>query len=120
MGVIEVRLKSVLDEKNMNMMDLHRMTGIAQNSLSLFANQKTKGVQYDTLSKLTDVLNVDVSDLIQVKKDFPYEGKLVSGIRIEDIVKELLMIRYLYGNLELSNDEVRVVVCKDGLNLDFN
>lgn len=63
--MIRIKLKEALDDRNMNMMDLHRMTGIAQNSLSLFANQKTKGIQYDTLEKILTALNCNVEDIIE-------------------------------------------------------
>lgn len=63
--MIIVNLKQILKEKNITMHELHQATGISQNTLSLFANQKSTGVQYPTLEKILRFLDVKIEDLIQ-------------------------------------------------------
>lgn len=67
--MIKVNLKKILHEKNMTMTQLHQITGMPLNTLSLFATHKTKGVQYSTLEKIISVLDVTVGELIEVVDD---------------------------------------------------
>lgn len=79
--MIHVKLKPLLKEKNMTMKELHEQTGISMKSLSLFANQRTEGVQYNTLDKIVNVLNVEIGDLIE-KVDSVFELSIVENEKI--------------------------------------
>ncbi|MBF4501195.1 helix-turn-helix domain-containing protein [Savagea sp. SN6] len=63
---IKVNLKSLLKERKMTMTQLHQLTGISMNALSLFSNLKSSGIQYSTIEKITNALDVGVGDLIEV------------------------------------------------------
>ncbi|ATD31324.1 helix-turn-helix domain-containing protein [Macrococcoides bohemicum] len=63
--MIKVNLKKILKEKNMTLTDLHNITGITQNALSLFANNKSNGIQYSTLEKIISTLDIEISELLQ-------------------------------------------------------
>lgn len=47
------------------MTELHQLTGISQNTLSLFANHKNVGVQYATLNRIVKALDINLADLIE-------------------------------------------------------
>lgn len=63
--MIKINLKNILRDRKITMLELHQMTGISQNTLSLFANQKSSGVQYPTIEKIVRALNVEVGELIE-------------------------------------------------------
>lgn len=67
--IIQINLKRILKEKDMTISELHRLTGITHNTLSLFANHKNIGVQYATLDKIIKVLNITVGELIEFTND---------------------------------------------------
>lgn len=63
--MIVFRLKEIMEEKNLKISDLNKQTGISRNSISSLLNGKTRGIQFDTLEKITLALNVDVADLFK-------------------------------------------------------
>ena len=63
--MIVFRLKEIMEEKNLKISDLNEQTGISRNSISSLLNGKTRGIQFDTLEKITIALNVDVADLFK-------------------------------------------------------
>lgn len=58
-------LKSILKERNITLTELSKSTGISLKALSAFQNQKTDGVQYNTLDKIAKVLNIEVGKIIR-------------------------------------------------------
>lgn len=58
-------LKSILKERNITLTELSKSTGISLKVLSAFQNQKTDGVQYNTLDKIAKVLNIEVGKIIR-------------------------------------------------------
>src|SRR5690625_3019254 len=64
--MIKVRLKEILKEKGMTMTELHQKTGISQNALSLLANGKSNGIQFNTLEKIITATNTSIEDLLDV------------------------------------------------------
>ena len=60
--MIVFRLKEIMEEKNLKISDLNEQTGISRNSISSLLNGKTRGIQFDTLEKITIALNVDVAE----------------------------------------------------------
>ncbi|UTH14062.1 helix-turn-helix domain-containing protein [Macrococcus equipercicus] len=67
--MIKVNLKDILRKKGMTLSELHELTGISMNSLSIFQNQKRDGVQFATLEKIATALNVSLSDILQIVQD---------------------------------------------------
>lgn len=63
--MIKVKLKEILNDKGLTITELHERTGISKNTLSLMVNEKSKGIQYDTLDKILKATNVGVSDLLE-------------------------------------------------------
>lgn len=70
--VIKFRLSEIMDEKNLTIQDVHEMTGISRNTISQMINKEPKGIQFDTLDKLLNNLNLTVDNLI---KFTPNESK---------------------------------------------
>ena len=47
------------------MTELHELTGISQNNLSLMANGKSNGIQYNTLDKILLATNTTIDELLE-------------------------------------------------------
>lgn len=73
--MIKVKLKEILKKKGMTLKELHEITGISMNSLSIFQNQKRDGIQFSTLERIASALDVSLSDLLQIVED-EYEIKV--------------------------------------------
>lgn len=67
--MIKVKLKEILKKKGMTLKELHEITGISMNSLSIFQNQKRDGIQFATLERISSALDVSLSDLLQIVQD---------------------------------------------------
>jgi DNA-binding Xre family transcriptional regulator len=49
----------------MTMTELHEITGISQNALSLISNGKSNGIQFNTLDKILEATNSKIEELIE-------------------------------------------------------
>lgn len=87
--MIQTLLKPLLEEKNMTMTELHKRTGISMKTLSLFANQRTDAVQFNTLERIAETLNVEIHDLFIKVDDIYY-------ITVEIAHFEQTKSKYLY------------------------
>lgn len=63
--MIEFMLKEIMENRGLKISDLNEATGISRNSLSLLINGKSRGIQFDTLEKITLALNIEVADLFK-------------------------------------------------------
>lgn len=81
--MLKVNLKSLLKEKGMTMTELHKLTGITQNAISLLANGKSNGVHFITLEKIVKALNCNLDDLITVTEDEAFNEKLTFAEAME-------------------------------------
>lgn len=82
--MIKFNLKNLLEEKNYSITKLHSETGISRNSLTLLANGKSQGVQFETLEKISNALNVDLSELFVRSFDdltFKIIGKEIKDVK---------------------------------------
>lgn len=61
--MIKLDLKTIMNKKDVNISQLNEMTGISRNSLSLLINGKSKGIQFDTIDKISKALNAKIEDL---------------------------------------------------------
>lgn len=59
------RLKSVLKEKKMTITELSTLTGLSINTLSLLSTGKSQGIQFNTLYKIAEQLNVPIGELFE-------------------------------------------------------
>jgi len=81
--MIKFNLKKLLDEKDYSITKLHSETGISRNSLTLLANGKSQGVQFETLEKIAIALNVEISELFVRSFDnlsFQIIGKEIKNV----------------------------------------
>lgn len=62
--LIRVNLKQILKDKNMTLTELHEKTGISITTLSTLANEKSNGIQFNTLSRILDVTGANLSDVL--------------------------------------------------------
>ncbi|MDT0701979.1 helix-turn-helix transcriptional regulator [Mammaliicoccus sciuri] len=66
------RLKSVLKEKKMTIGQLSELTGISRNTISLLIHGKSQGIQFNTLYKIAEQLNVPIGELFEENKNEIY------------------------------------------------
>ncbi|MEJ7208679.1 MULTISPECIES: helix-turn-helix domain-containing protein [Staphylococcus] len=68
--MLNFELKKHLKDKDMTISELSEKTGISRNSLGLLINGKSRGVQFETLEKISRVMNVDIKNLFSMTFDF--------------------------------------------------
>jgi putative transcriptional regulator len=61
---IKVTLDAVLATRGMKAKDVAAAVGVSETHLSLFRSGKVKGVRFETLAKLCDVLQCKPGDLL--------------------------------------------------------
>ena len=62
--MIMSNLKIILAQKNITISQLHSATGISRSTLTLLCNNKSGGIQFDTLDLICSYLNVLPSDIV--------------------------------------------------------
>lgn len=63
--MIKIHLSRILGEKRMTQADLARMTNIRPNTISEIYNELIERINLEYLDRICEVLNCDVSDLIE-------------------------------------------------------
>lgn len=81
---MDLRLKEVLDEKNMSLVSLSEKTGIEKGNLSAIANNK-KNPTVETLSKIAGALNIPITELFEK----PNTGDIIGFVKVGDTVHEV-------------------------------
>lgn len=66
---ILVRLDVLLAERKMKSRELARHIGISEPNLSLLKSGKVKGIRFDTLERICEVLNCQPGDLLEYRGD---------------------------------------------------
>jgi putative transcriptional regulator len=61
---IRVTLEAMLTDRGMRAKDVATAIGVSETHLSLFRSGKVKGVRFETLAKLCDVLHCKPGDLL--------------------------------------------------------
>lgn len=74
--MIEIKLRENLAKKNKTMADLNKETGISKNALSQLANGVSKGIQFNTLEKILDNLEVPIQDLIVYTPNYTSDANI--------------------------------------------
>lgn len=62
--MIKNNLAVILAERGLKMIDVINGTGINKNTISSLVNNRASGIQYDTLDKLCDYLNITPGELL--------------------------------------------------------
>lgn len=65
MPTIENKVSRILGERLLSITDVAERTGISRNTLTAIYYRKTKGVQFETVIKLCDYLQVPMSELFE-------------------------------------------------------
>lgn len=63
---VKCNLYNIRKRKNLKQTDLSKITGMSQKALSEIETGKSKGVSFNTLLKLCEVLEVKVGDLFEI------------------------------------------------------
>ncbi|MCK8607789.1 helix-turn-helix domain-containing protein [Apilactobacillus ozensis] len=63
--MVKITLDKVMIDKNISSKSLSSKIGITQANLSILKNNKAKGIRFNTLDKLCNVLNCNPGDIIQ-------------------------------------------------------
>lgn len=66
---IRVKLAVVLAERQMKLVDLEQITGIALNNLSVLKTDKAKAIRFSTLSEICKALKCQPGDLFEYVAD---------------------------------------------------
>ena len=73
MGII-VRLDLVLARKKVKSKELAAFIGITEQNLSLLKSGKVRGVRFDTLSKICEMLECQPGDILEFDASQPHDG----------------------------------------------
>jgi putative transcriptional regulator len=72
MGIV-VRLNLVLARKKIKSKDLAAFVGITEQNLSLLKSGKVRGVRFDTLAKICQMLECQPGDILEYDPSIPDE-----------------------------------------------
>lgn len=72
MGIV-VRLNLVLARKKIKSKDLAAFVGITEQNLSLLKSGKVRGVRFDTLAKICQMLECQPGDILEYDPSVPDE-----------------------------------------------
>ena len=66
---VKSNLKVILDEREISIRKLQKMTGLGFETLRRLYNDDTKQFQRDTLGKICEVLEIGIADLLILSDD---------------------------------------------------
>lgn len=66
--MIDCRLYIILHERKMTQLELVKMTGLSQTTISALVSGKSKQIRYDTLDRICKALEVTPGDVLHYKK----------------------------------------------------
>ena len=66
--MIVCRLYIILHERKMTQLELVKMTGLSQTTISALVSGKSKQIRYDTLDRICKALEVTPGDILHYKK----------------------------------------------------
>ena len=66
--MIDCRLYIILHERKMTQLELVKMTGLSQTTISALVSGKSKQIRYDTLDRICRALEVTSGDILHYKK----------------------------------------------------
>ncbi|SMQ75997.1 putative transcriptional regulator [Bacillus sp. OV166] len=68
---VVIKLDKLLNDRNMSQHELSRLTGIRQPSINEMCRNQTRRIPADNLAKICEVLNCEISDLLELVKENP-------------------------------------------------
>ncbi|MEY2369574.1 helix-turn-helix domain-containing protein [Lysinibacillus capsici] len=114
--MIKINLRSILKERGIKLTDLSKITGISLKALSAFQNQKTDGVQYNTLDKISAALDLEIGEIIRhVQLIFKMEIALILETLSNSkyIYKAELILTDNFDNTYISSTSFKISLNKD-------
>lgn len=106
--MIKNNLAVILAERNLKMIDVINGTGINKNTISSLVNNRASGIQYETLDKLCDFLDVTPGELlkrytleVEITDSETHEGYISFSIKVK-LDEEIYDAE---GELHFKNDE---------------
>ena len=82
----QFRLNEILKEKRMTITELSKLTGISRNSISLLAHGHSNGIQFNTLYKISEALDISIGEIFEQKR---YEKIYLKAKKLDQIIKLL-------------------------------
>lgn len=99
--ILKFGLKKFMDDRHLSIQDVSDNTGISRNTISQLYNDKSKGVQFDTLNKLLNGLDAEIYDLFY--EDVDLREMLFETEFAEDDVLDLKNKTGKYLDEEFAN-----------------
>lgn len=82
----QFRLNEILKEKRMTITELSKLTSLSINTLSLLSTGKSKGIQFNTLYKISETLEIPIGELFEKVN---YEEIHLKANKLDQIIKLL-------------------------------
>lgn len=73
--MIKIKLSEVLGRKKMTRKKLAELTSVRPNTIGDLYNEKVRKIDIDTLNRICEVLDCDVSDLLEFQRNSGDERK---------------------------------------------
>ena len=89
-----------MDREHLSIQEVYEGTGISRNTISQLYNGKSKGIQFETLTKLVEYLDVEPEELFAEKIEYT---RLEPSIELEDVVNEIHSLQDISKALEEDN-----------------
>lgn len=122
--MIRTKLRSLMEDRDLNIKLLNLATGISRTTLSNFLNDITKGIQFDTLNQLCQYLEVSPADFFEyVPFDMEFKVEVVLSNPDEDTpeavgakqsANEGVFSWPVYGRLLISEKDTSQIVQYSG------
>ena len=101
--MILTRLDEILKEKNISINKLSSETGISRKALTSLVNNDSKGIQFNTLEKLINYLDISIQDFFRDDR----ESVLLSFMDIKKAVNPIYSIELISSDSKLN--EIMIV-----------
>lgn len=73
--LVAIKIKELMNEKNISIYKLEDLTGIYTSTISMFLSRKTKTIRLENLLYICEALNVSLSDFFSDKRFKEAEAK---------------------------------------------
>lgn len=73
--MIKITIDEILHKKGKTKYWLSQQTGITQTNLGKLVNNKTNSIRFDNLEKICEVLECDISDVLEIIKDDKFNNE---------------------------------------------
>ncbi len=66
---VNVKLNTILEERNISHREFGRMTGIRHPTISDLSNNNSKQISFKNLYKICKALDCEITDILELKKE---------------------------------------------------